>query len=222
MRPKARRDLGEARKAALDAIRRHALPCRWRDRPSPAGRSRPPPRRRGRAAAAACRRRHAATGRHRHAAAAIVKSGGPAANIGTGSPNCRASSPAQAPAALTTWPHVTVCPLSVRTAKPDAVRSTATTFVSSRICAPARAASRATAGEATAGSAMASRFDHDAPVTTSDRTGQRRRAAGPSSSSTSSPAARASLRGPLQLRLVARAQTPDTRARRRRRRNPRR
>ena len=55
-----------------------------------------------------------------------------------------------------------------------------------------------------------------------DRTGQRRRAAGPSRSSTSRPAARASLRGPLQLRLVACAQIPDTRARRERRRSPRR
>ena len=192
MRPEARarpRQGGRGRARRGPAER---SPCRWRDRPSPAERSRPPPRRPGRVAEAGCRRRHVARGRSRRFAARSVKSGGPAANIGTGSPSCRAISPAQAPAALTTWPQDTVSPLSVRMAKPVAAGSTPTTFVCSIICAPDRDARRATAGDATAGSATASRFDHEAPVTTPERSGQQRRAAGPSSRSTSRPAARAS------------------------------
>ena len=77
-------------------------------------------------------------------------------------------------------------------AKPVVAGSTPMTFVCSIICVPDRDARRATTGDATAGSATASRFDHEAPVTTPERSGQQRRADGPSSRSTSRPAARAS------------------------------
>ena len=51
-------------------------PCRWRDRPSPVGRSRPPPGRLGRVAEAKCHRRHVARGRSRRFAAPARRAAG--------------------------------------------------------------------------------------------------------------------------------------------------
>ena len=58
----------------------------------------------------------------RSGARAVAMIGGPAWNIGTGSPSAAAISPAQAPAALTTLPQVMSMPRSVVTRRPDGGR----------------------------------------------------------------------------------------------------